>query len=107
MNTITSIKPSSRDPLRCIVKVGREVVARLSLDAVERVGLEVGVVGEAAGKTDMVGEARRLAEKKLRSAGLQRCDPVARKRRLWGALARRGFDFDTIEAAMKGLDEPE
>lgn len=206
MPTITAIQSSSRDPLRCRVKTGREVVARLSRDSVERLGLTVGVtwdealaarvrsaeqrdaarrdalkllrrraigsaelaerlkskghgedpvrgvvarlveqgllddeqygrlviraemarkptgrrllqqklyrkrlprdlierlVDESGKSTDAVADARKLIEKKMRGPTLQRCDPLTRKRRLWSALARRGFDPDTINAAMR------
>jgi regulatory protein len=51
---------------------------------------------------DLTADARRFAERKLRS--MTRLEPIVRKRRLWGALARRGYDTDTINAAMKGLE---
>ena len=46
--------------------------------------------------------AAELARKKLRT--MTRLDPNTRKRRLWSMLARRGFDSDTIQAAMADLD---
>jgi regulatory protein len=52
---------------------------------------------------DPVGDAAELARKKLRS--MARLEPQVRKRRLWGALARRGFDGDTIDAALRQLKE--
>ncbi len=52
---------------------------------------------------DAVADARELARKKLR--GLSRLEPVTRKRRLWGMLARRGFDSETISTALSGLTE--
>jgi regulatory protein len=58
---------------------------------------------EAEPTTDRVADARKLAEAKLRS--MSRLDPLVRKRRLWGALARRGFDPDTIEAALDGMTD--
>ncbi len=61
------------------------------------------LVREADGGRDAVAEARALAQKKLRAASMQRLDPPARKRRLWGLLARRGFEGDVIEAALRGL----
>lgn len=51
---------------------------------------------------DLTADARKFAERKLRS--MQRLEPLVRKRRLWGALARRGYDTDTINAAIKGLE---
>jgi len=53
---------------------------------------------------DAVAEARALAEKKLASASLRRADPPTRYRRVYGMLARRGFNPDTIRDAMTGLD---
>ena len=50
--------------------------------------------------------ARALAERKLRS--LQRVEPMVRKRRLYGMLARRGFGPDIIQDALHdlpGLDD--
>ena len=47
--------------------------------------------------------AAAFARKKL--ATLARLDPLARKRRLWGMLARRGFDHDTIETALRDMDD--
>jgi regulatory protein len=44
-------------------------------------------------------QALRLAKKKVRS--MKRLDGPTRKRRLWGALARRGYGRDAIEAAMQ------
>lgn len=51
----------------------------------------------------LVRGASALAQKKLPT--LARLGPVARKRRLWALLARRGFDHDTIEAALQDLAE--
>lgn len=56
------------------------------------------LVEETCEQTDLVSDAIRLAESKLRT--MKRLDPVTRKRRLWGALARRGFNSDTIREAM-------
>jgi regulatory protein len=61
------------------------------------------LIREADAGRDAVDEARTLAQKKLRAASMQRLDPPARKRRLWGLLARRGFESDVIEAALRGL----
>lgn len=52
---------------------------------------------------DAVADAVELARKKLR--GLERFDPATRKRRLWGMLARRGFNGETISDAMERLKE--
>lgn len=48
-----------------------------------------------------VADARRLALQRLPS--LARFDSATRLRRLAGLLARRGFDADTVEAALDGL----
>ncbi len=61
------------------------------------------LVAETDGGRDAVTQARALAKKKLAAASMQRLDPMARKRRLWGLLARRGFESDVIEAALRGL----
>ena len=52
-----------------------------------------------------VRDAGELAASKARS--MARLDPAVRRRRLWGALARRGFDADTIEAALQEVREVE
>jgi len=39
-----------------------------------------------------------------RAAQLRRLDPTARRRRIYGLLARRGFDPDAITAAIQRLD---
>ena len=59
------------------------------------------VVDQAVRQSDPIADARRLVEQKLRGATLRRCDPRTRQRRLWGLLARRGFDYETIEAALR------
>lgn len=46
-----------------------------------------------------------LARKKMRT--MQRLDATTRKRRLYGQLARRGFDTDTIRAAMEAVEQDE
>ena len=45
-----------------------------------------------------------FARKRARS--LARYDPPTRKRRLYGQLARRGFDPDTIRAAINAVEKP-
>jgi len=61
-------------------------------------GLIDQVVSEACEAADLVEDAVKLAEKKMRS--MSRLDATTQKRRLWGALARRGFDSDTIRKVM-------
>lgn len=54
---------------------------------------------EETGPIDEVGAAQRVvaqAERRLRNL-----DPRVRRRRLYALLARRGFDGDTIEAALR------
>lgn len=57
-------------------------------------------------QVDMVPQALALARK--RQASLARFEAATQKRRLWGLLARRGFDSHVIEQAIGQLrfDEP-
>jgi regulatory protein len=59
------------------------------------------LVSEATDAQDLAPGAVELARKKLRT--LQRVDPETRKRRLYGLLARRGFNPDTISSVMAEL----
>jgi len=59
------------------------------------------LVGEATDAQDLAPDAADLARKKLRS--MQRLDIETRKRRLYGLLARRGFNPDTISSVMAEL----
>jgi regulatory protein len=52
---------------------------------------------------DPVADATELARKKLRT--LARFDPATRKRRLWGLLARRGFNGETIANVLARVAE--
>lgn len=61
------------------------------------------LVNEAAEDHDAVGQARAFAKKKLSQASMHRADPQTRQRRLWGQLARRGFDPQTIREALAPL----
>ena len=65
------------------------------------------VVEEVYESHDSMSVARDLARKKMRS--LARLEPVVAKRRLYGMLLRRGFDYDTIkpvvEEVLGGADE--
>lgn len=59
-----------------------------------------------AEQRDPEGDADAAAQlARQRAAQLQRLDPVTRQRRIYGLLARRGFDPDTIRSAMNGLDD--
>ncbi len=64
-----------------------------------------GVLAEELAGRDAVAEARALAERRLATRALQRLDAPARQRRAWSLLARRGFDVETIKAALDGLFE--
>lgn len=59
------------------------------------------LVGEATDAQDLAPGAVELARKRLVS--LQRYDLQTRKRRLYGLLARRGFNPDTISTVMAEL----
>lgn len=67
--------------------IGRQLADRLIAEAVE--------------PDDQVEQAVLLCRKRLRT--MSRLDATARKRRLYGLLARRGFTPDTIEAAMRAV----
>ena len=59
------------------------------------------LIAEAVRPGDQTEEATELARRRLRT--MARLDPAARKRRLYGLLARRGFGPDTIDAVMRAL----
>lgn len=59
------------------------------------------LVSEATDAQDLAPGAVELARKKLRT--MQRFDTETRKRRLYGLLARRGFNSDTISSVMAEL----
>jgi regulatory protein len=61
------------------------------------------LVGEATDAQDLAPGAVELARKKLRT--MQRFDLQTRKRRLYGLLARRGFNPDTISSVMAELSD--
>ncbi len=61
------------------------------------------LAGEVIGARDVVSDARELAARRLATTAMRRCDAATRKRRIWGLLARRGFDSETIAAALDGL----
>lgn len=62
------------------------------------------LVAEATSDTrGAVQRATALARQKMRSLG--GLDEMSRKRRLWGLLARRGFESDTIEQALHSLGD--
>ena len=57
-----------------------------------------GAVKQVYSKEETAGLARDLAMKQVRR--LAKLDPVVARRRLIGALQRRGFDYDTINTAV-------
>ena len=63
------------------------------------------VVSEALAERDQVEPATQLARR--RAMSLARLDAVTRRRRLHGLLARRGFDRDTIDAALRAVEGDE
>jgi len=87
---------ASQSRRRVQQELSRKGVARDVSDAAidvvfDEEGVDVQAIVEAA------------ARKKLRS--LAKLDPAVRKRRLYGFLARRGYDADHIRAAMKVAGE--
>lgn len=70
-------------------KLPRELVDRL--------------VGEAEEGHDAAGALRELLQRRLKTTAFQKLDPAARKRRLWGLAARRGFSPDVIRVAMSDI----
>lgn len=73
---------------------------KLRAKGIERSVIDT-IVAEFEASDTQHEQALKLGKKKLRS--LSRCDGPTRKRRLWGALARRGYSRDAIEAAMNEL----
>jgi regulatory protein len=58
------------------------------------------LVEHATETRDQIGEARAMAQAKLRTTAFKKLDPLTRKRRIFGMLARRGYDMDTIHGAL-------
>lgn len=56
---------------------------------------------ERGGVDELAGALRAIEQSARRYA---RLDPQVRRRRLWGMLARKGFDGDTIEAALRAAE---
>ena len=63
------------------------------------------LLAEACGDQpdNQVDAAAELVEKKLRTVSMQRLEPAEQKRKLWGMLARRGFEVDTIRRALESI----
>jgi regulatory protein len=59
------------------------------------------VVAQAMETVDQTSAAADLARKRLRQ--MHRLDDATKKRRLFGLLARRGFDYETIDAALRSI----
>src|ERR1041385_3847089 len=80
----------------------RRIERELTKRGVDRT-LVVSVVGEVFVPEGIDDRAtiQREAEKKLRT--LRRADEPTRRRRLYGFLARRGYDPDSIASVMRGL----
>lgn len=61
------------------------------------------LVSETNDEDEQDDASRAIALARQRLARMQRLDPTTRRRRLYGALARRGFEGDTIDAAMRAI----
>ena len=64
-------------------------------------GISASLAEDALAGYDEFEGAMRTARKRLRT--LEKADPEARRRRLYGALARRGFSFQTIKKVFDFL----
>lgn len=76
-------------------------------------GLDRSIISKIVAETcsdqpdSQVEAAASLVEKKLRTVSMQKLEPVDRKRKLWGMLARRGFEVDTIRKALECIQTAE
>lgn len=59
------------------------------------------IVEHECAQRDASADALRLVQSRLRA--MNSLDEQTRRRRLWGMLARRGFDTDTIDAALSAV----
>jgi regulatory protein len=73
---------------------------RLRAKGIDRAVIDV-IVSEIEQSDTQMEQALRLARKKIRS--LTRCDAMTRKRRLWAAMARRGYSRDVMETVLNEL----
>ena len=80
----------------------RRIERELTKRGVDRT-LAASIVGEVFAEEGIDDRAtiQREAERKLRT--LRRVDEPTRRRRLYGFLARRGYDPDSISSVMRGL----
>jgi regulatory protein len=98
----------AREFARSRLVSGGQARRRVQQELLRR-GVARDTVDEAIGQVladeavDGASAAERLARRKLRS--LTRCDEGTRRRRLYGFLARRGFEGDEIREVMARLGE--
>jgi regulatory protein len=92
------IEQASREP------TGEHLLrARLSSRGLDEALVEQ-LMGESQAAGDEVAAARRLVESRWRS--MAKLDEATRLRRLWGLLARRGFEEDVIERVLGSHRSP-
>lgn len=89
---VTSGKPAGRRLLR-----HKLIQKKLDGDLIDR------LLDEAERGRDAAEDARQLAERRLATPAMRRCDAATRQRRLWSYLARRGFDAEAIHTAIDAL----
>ena len=91
------------------IRRARPAGPRLLQQKLRQKGLEPDLIdrliAEAEQHADPDADARTLMAKTL--PRLQRCDAPTRRRRLYGVLARRGFDTEVIQRCMESLDDPD
>jgi len=90
---ITRVKPAGPRLLR-----DRLFKAGLAESTIAQLLAEV----EPSNEAGTIEQAVTLARRRL--ATMSGLDAPTRRRRLWGVLARRGFDPDTIEQVMRQID---
>lgn len=92
IHQVTLRRPAGPRLLR--EKLAQKGLARPTIDC---------LLSEVAGSTDPLQQALVLARHHLGQRG--GLEPRVRRRRLYGLLTRRGFDPDTIDAALRALPE--
>jgi len=92
----------SRKPTGAMLLRNKLFKKRVDREIVDR------AIAEAEDQYNHIEAARELAERRLRTAAMRKADPPTRQRRLWGLLARRGFNVETIKAVLAELplDDP-